>query len=472
MRIRRLQPLLACSGLFAATWAVSPGALAQTAEAPRSTAEVRGPQVVTARRMLTLDQCLALAESNYPRIHEARARLTAKESQLREAHTAPFSEFNLTAGAGLAPIIRGTSIYSPNSDAALTPNMALAWQVGIEGIVPLWTFGKISSIWEAAEANIQVGKHDLKKEKNAIRLEVRRAFFGVLLARDSLLLLRDARGQLQGHLTTLQQEVEGGGGDDIGLLKIQMNEAELDARASEAEKGETIALAGLRFFTGSNGEIDVPDEPLKRVGHDLQPLARYLEAARLFRPEINMVRAGVIARRAQLRLEEAKYFPDVGVVLAARVVRAAEITDQRNPFAFDPANYSSYGLGLAMRWKLDFFPQTARIAKAQADLEEMRATERYALGGVAVEVEKAFAEAQDAKRRLDAWSRATQFAKQWLIKVQQGMDLGLFEGEDIVEPAKEYALKKFSEMSATYDYNVAVSQLAVATGWEGILDRP
>jgi len=350
--------------------------------------------------------------------------------------------------------------------------MALAWQVGIEGIVPLWTFGKISSIWEAAEANIQVGKHDLKKEKNAIRLEVRRAFFGVLLARDSLLLLRDARGQLQGHLTTLQQEVEGGGGDDIGLLKIQMNEAELDARASEAEKGETIALAGLRFFTGSNGEIDVPDEPLKRVGHDLQPLARYLEAARLFRPEINMVRAGVIARRAQLRLEEAKYFPDVGVVLAARVVRAAEITDQRNPFAFDPANYSSYGLGLAMRWKLDFFPQTARIAKAQADLEEMRATERYALGGVAVEVEKAFAEAQDAKRRLDAWSRATQFAKQWLIKVQQGMDLGLFEGEDIVEPAKEYALKKFSEMSATYDYNGAVSQLAVAPGWEGTLARP
>jgi outer membrane protein TolC len=276
---------------------------------------------------------------------------------------------------------------------------------------------------------------------------------------------------LSSHLDKLKAEVEKGGGDDIGLLKVQMSDAELDARGSEARKGEAIALAGLKFFTGAAHEVDVPDEPLKRVDHELGPVARYLEAARLYRPEVNMVRAGVNARRAQLAIEEAKYFPDIGVAMQGKVVRAAEFTDQRNPFAYDPANYAYYTVALAMRWKLDFLPQTARIAKAEADLEEMRATERFALGGVAAEVEKAYAEAEDAKRRLEAWSRATQFAKQWLIKVQQGMDLGLFEGSDVVEPAKEYALKKFSEMNAVYDYNVAVAQLAVATGWEAVLDH-
>ncbi|HSC87623.1 MAG TPA: TolC family protein [Polyangiaceae bacterium] len=443
---------------------------APSAAQPTATGPVR-PPTSRGRRVLDLEQCLALAEANYPKVQEARARLVAKESQLREAHMAPFGEFTLSAGAGVVPIWRGTMLYSPNSDAALTPNLALAWQAGIEGVVPLWTFGKISNLWSAAESNVQVGKHDVRKERNAIRLEVRKAYFGLLLARDSILLLNDARGQLNQHREKLQADVDAGEGDDIGLLKVQMNSAELDARASEAQKMEGIALAGLRFFTGSQQEIDVPDEPLRRVPHELGPVARYLEAARLYRPEVNMVRAGVSARRAQLAVEEAKFFPDIGIGMAAKVVRAAEITDQRNPFAFDPANYAYYTAGLAMRWKLDFLPQSARISRAEAELEEMRATERYALGGVAVEVEKAFAEAEDARRRLEAWTRATHYAKQWLIKVQQGMELGLFEGSDIVEPAKEYAMKKFSEMAATYDYNVAVSQLAVATGWEMILDR-
>ena len=119
-------------------------------------------------------------------------------------------------------------------------------------------------------------------------------------------------------------------------------------------------------------------------------------------------------------------------------------------------------------WDLDFVPQVARVAKAQAELEEMRATERYALGGVAVEVETAFAEAEDAERRLDAYSRPAGYAKQWLIKVQQGIDVGTMDDEDIVDPAKEWALRRFSQMSATFDYNIAVAKLGLATGWDSV----
>lgn len=451
-----------------------PAASSEPAAAPPASASAEPsnglPQSAGRKpRVLSLHRCLELAEANYPKIHEARARLHAKESQLREAHTAPFSELTLVAGAGLVPIWRGSSIYSPNSDAALTPNLGLAYQVGIEGVVPLWTFGKITSLWEAAEANIDVGRHELKKEKNAIRLDVYRAFFGLQLAKDSRLLLDEARKELKKHLDRLDAETPDGDGDDVEVLKARMQEAELDARASEAVEAEAIARSGLRFLTGSTEDVDVPDVPLGRVSHELVPLGRYLEAARLFRPEINMVRAGVIARRAQVELERAKYFPDFGVAFTAKAVRSIDSTDQRNPFAYDPTNQSIYGIGLALRWKLDFLPQAARVAKAEADLEEMRATERFALGGVAVEVEKAFAEAEDAKRRLAAWSRATRYAKQWLIQVQQGIDLGLYEDEDLVEPAKEYALKKFSEMSAIYDYNVAIAALAVATGWDTLV---
>jgi outer membrane protein TolC len=248
-----------------------------------------------------------------------------------------------------------------------------------------------------------------------------------------------------------------------------MYRAELDARESEARRQERIALAGLRFFTGAREPIALPDVPLKRVRHTLGPVARYLEAARLFRPEINMARAGIVARQAQVRLEHSRYFPDVGIALSGRYGRAPEVTNQINPYVNDGANRFFYGAALAMKWKLDFLPQSARVAQAEAQLEEVRATERYALGGVATEVESAFAEASDAAVRLDAYTRALSYAKQWMIKVQQGIDVGTEDEEEIVSPAKEYALKRFSQMSAIFDYNVAMAKLAQATGWESVL---
>ena len=153
----------------------------------------------------------------------------------------------------------------------------------------------------------------------------------------------------------------------------------------------------------------------------------------------------------------------------AKVIRSAEVTDQRNPFTRDPANRSFYGMGIVFRWKLDLLPQAAKLSQARASLDEVRATERYALGGIAAEVEKAYAEAAAAKQRLDAWTDATSYAKRWMIKVQQGMDLGLMDADEIIEPSKTYALHRASQMEALYDYNIALAELARATGWEAML---
>src|SRR5262245_32059584 len=338
-------------------------ALAQAA-ATATPAPKPPPRIAPTTRhapVYSLKRCIDLAERNYPKIHEARAKLGQKEAQVFQAYTAPYSEFTLTGGIGPAPTVRGTSVYSPNTDASLTSNMALAWQVGIEGVIPLWTFGKITNLWDAAEAQVKVGEHEVKKEKNDVKLQVRRAYYGVQLARDSLALLKEATDRIDKYVDRLADKVANGDGDDIELLKLRMYRAELEARESEAQRQERIALSGLRFLTGIRGNFDIPDVPLKRVAHTLAPLPRYLEAARLFRPEVNMARAGVIARQAQVRLENSRYFPDIGIALRATYARAPEVTNQVNPYVNDTANRFFYGAALALKWKLDFLPQSARV---------------------------------------------------------------------------------------------------------------
>jgi outer membrane protein TolC len=419
----------------------------------------------------TLERCIQLTLRNYPRIHEARARLDYRRQQQVQSWSQPYSEFNVTGGVGLAPEVRGTVLYSPDTDAALTSHMGIGWNIGLEGIVPLYTFGKITNLWDASAAQVRVAEQDVEKEKNNIKQDVRRAYYGVQLARDALALMGEAESRIDKYLGSLEKKVKTGDGDEVALYKLKISRADLTARHSEARQKEAIALASLKFLTGVRGDLPLPELPLTPVRRALGPLATYLSAARLHRPEINMARAGLTARAAQVRMEQARYYPDIGLGLQARWAKAPGITDQQNPFVRDGINVVAYGAALVLKYKFDFLPTAARVAQAQAQLEELRATERYALGGVAVEVETAYREAEDAQRRLDAYNEAAQYAKKWLILVQQGIDVGTNDEEDIVDPAKEWALKRFAVMSATFDYNVAVGKLAQATGWEAIASR-
>jgi outer membrane protein TolC len=420
------------------------------------------------RRILKLRRCLELADANFPKIAEARSRRDSKAAQEQQAIYAPFSEFTTTAGLALAPTVRGLSVFSPNTDVTLSSSMALAWQARVEGVLPLYTFGKLSHGWSAAAAQTKVGDYEIKKEINETRLLVRKAFYAIQLARDALALIHDAAALIDEHIAKMAKE-QPGEVDDIELLRLREQRADLDARAADARKQEASAMAGLRFLTGQAEPFDIPNEPLRPVTYSLGPLSQYLSAARLFRPEINMAAAGVTARRELLRLERARYFPDLGLAMGASWSYAPEITDQTNPFVRDGANFLYYQLGIVLRYKLDFLPQTARVDQAAAQLREMEATERFALGGVGQQVEEAYAEVKNMRDKLDATSRAARYAQQWLIRVQQGIEVGTLDEEDLVLPAKEYALQKFAQMSATFDFNVAYAKLALSTGWDQAL---
>src|SRR3954469_12895189 len=93
------------------------------AEPPATSPSPSAP--VTTTRTFGLALCLHLAEENHPNIWAAQARLRGMRAQLDEAHSAPFTQFTLTAGLGLAPTLRGNDLYSPDTDIFLRSSFGL-----------------------------------------------------------------------------------------------------------------------------------------------------------------------------------------------------------------------------------------------------------------------------------------------------------------------------------------------------------
>ncbi len=419
------------------------------------------------RRTYSLDEALALAEKHHPQVIAARAKLTGASALEREALSAPFSLYKLTGGVGVGPELRGTGSYTPDNDIVPERGAALAWRIDLSGVIPLWTFGKIGSLQDAAAANVDVHVHGVEKERDTVRLEVRRAYYGLLLARDGLLLLGDVEKQLNKAEESLKAKIETSDADPLDLFKLQTFSAELGVRKAEAEKFVTVALAGLRFYTGV-ADFDVPDSALTGPEKPIESVETYLAAAVQNRPELAQVRAGLVAREALVRGEEAGFYPDIGVGFSVGLGVAPAIDDQTSPFVTDPANYFRYGAGLLFQWNLDFVPQLARLDQAKANLEEMSAIAALAEGGVAAEVRVAHAEAVDWEKRLVAYKASVKSAKKWLIYVQQGIDVGTVEDKELLEPAKAFALGRFNVMNATMELDLAMAKLGRACGTDSI----
>ncbi len=180
-----------------------------------------------------------------------------------------------------------------------------------------------------------------------------------------------------------------------------------------------------------------------------------------------MSRAGIQVRRAQADTARANLFPDLGIgFVASYAIAPAADPQYTNVWANDPFNHFYAGAALGLRWGLDFLPKVARIRQAESQLEEARATERLALGGIGVEVENAYGTAVEADNREHSWELAEHKAKQWIVTVQNQIDLGTKQEKDLVEPLRAYIEARVSHVTALLDLNVSLSDLARASGWD------
>jgi outer membrane protein TolC len=420
----------------------------------------------------TLTECLALADRNFPNLWAARSRLAYTHAQLEEAKWTPWFQWSAQSSFGVAPSLQG-SVFYPQSSLAnrnitTLGNLQPFVGYGISGVVPLYTFGKIETAREAAEANVRVSEWDMEKWRQSMRMDIRRAYYGVQLARDAHDVFTDALERLDKAIQGIREKVAKADPNvtDVDRLRLEEFKQEVLSQSLAPAKGEAYAMAALRFMTGVQTSFDVPDEPLKRPDRPLVSIAQYLEAARVLRPDVNMARAGIVARRALVEYSRAKLFPDFGLGAGADFVSTPSAVPQNNLYASDGWNHFYYYFGFGLKWSLDLLPQAARIDQAESQLEETRALERLALGNAMLEVEKAYADAVEAKAREETWDKAEHIAKQWISTVQDHIDLGTWDERSLLEPLRAYAGARGQHLYALMDYNVSLSSLALASGWD------
>ncbi len=422
-----------------------------------------GPAADDEEEVPTMDlaQFTHHAERTYPGLRAAEARIRAAHAQLDEAWVSPFFQGAVTAGFTLAPEARGSPIFSPDAQVPLSNPWQPVVGISIEGLIPLWTFGKLGGVRDAARAGIRAAESDRLRVRNQLLYDVRRAYFALQLSLDLQQMLSEGLPQIRGALQHVEERLAEQDPDvtETDRYRLSAALAEVEGREAQARHLEMSSRAALRILTGVR-HFEVPECPLALVDVELEPLDTYLAHALSDRPEVRMLEAATRAREASLDIARAGFLPDIGLTYRFAISYAPGITDQTNPFVIDPANYMNIGAGLAMRWSLDLWGNAYRVDRESALLDDVRGRSDEARAGLELEVNDAYETVVEALRRAEAFDRGRRETRAWFISAAQGVEVGAAELSDMVDAVRAYFLARYSHLQAIADADTALANLA------------
>lgn len=424
---------------------------------------------------VNLQQAVEMALKADPRIQEREHLVGQARALLEEAQGNYGVRLDANIFVGLAPKVEGgfyqggaTSGTVPRSDRyelnGLSDWTALQFAI----IKPLYTFGKIERYSDAAKGNVDVKRQDVRLQRGNTALDVSRAYYGYLTARDTRRVLEDVQAKVGNAIALVEKWLKADNGRVVqtDLYELQVKRSALNKYIAQAKAVETISLNGLKTLTGVElgGNLDVADESLKPTPLPMLTLEDSQGKAASSRPEMAQLEAGLGARRALVDAKKAEMYPNVYAGVLGSFAFSSRRDSLDNPYVSDPFNTAGVTPVVGLRWDVAFDVVPARVAQAQAELDALLAKNRLALIGIPFEVAEAYAQVQATYIAQNELAEGATAARRWMVAAYADFAAGLGKTERVNDALKSYAATQAEYLQTVNDYNMFVVQLAKVTG--------
>ncbi len=433
---------------------------------------------LAAEDKLTLEKAIEMALNHDPRIEEKQAFVRQAQGLLQEAEGSGGLRYSVDSYLALANGVDG-GFYEGGADTCsgdckprddlydFDDGLSVWGGLTFSIIKPLATFGRLESYQEAAQNNILVKQQDVYLQRNEVGLQVVKAYYGYLTARDSRLLLEDTRRRLEAALDLVKGwlDEDTGQASQSDRFALEAGLGLVDNFLAEATRLEKIAMAGLKFLTGHEADvIELAERRIRPVALPEESLDEWIALALENRPEFKQVEAGLAARRALVEAERAGKKPIVFAGVAGSLAYAPGRDTLDNPYINDPFNHVAASPLLGMRWQWEQDAQPGRVAQAQAELDALVHRASFAREGIPFQVQEQYYTMQAKHQAIASMRASSKSARRWMIAAYTDFEAGLEEADDVITALQAYVLAYAEYLRAVNDFNNDVSELKSVSG--------
>jgi len=422
--------------------------------------------------VLTLEAAVERALNHDARISEREKLVGVARGMLQEALGSKGLIYDVNAFTGLTTQLDGGFFkqdnVTPRSDRYQWNGLSTWSSVQFSIIKPLYTFGKIENYADAARANIDIKNQDVRLQRADTVIDVSRAYYGYLTARDTRYLFYDVVKRLDKAISLVRKWLDSGSGDvrQSDLYALQAGSSLIGNYLSQAQGVEAIALAGLRMLVGidANEDIELADDHIRPLPMPEQSLEELQQMALMQRAEVNQLHSGLKARRALLVAKTAEKKPNIYAGVAGMASYSPGRDRLDNPYIYDPFNdYGATPL-IGIQWHWASGAQQGQVAQAQAELDALVEKSSFAQQGIPFQVAEQYHYARSYTEAVKKLRDASRSARRWMVSSYADFEAGIETAEDALTAFQGYVLTYSDYLSTVNDHNMHIVQLRHVTG--------
>ncbi len=416
--------------------------------------------------LLTMDKAISLAlQQNRDVLIADQDRATAR-AQVREAWSGALPQLTIS-GQYLRNIKKQVLFIGPNT--AFNPTSSTitfeigsdnAYTLGAQLSQPLFN-RKIGVALNIAHTFMEYTQQAFKATELDVTLKVKKAFYGVLLARQLVEANRQGLDVVQANLENVRSLYRHGTAAEFDLLRAEVQMANTEPLFISAENNLVLAKNNLKNLLaisldkeieiqGDFKYAEIPADTLNQAGQqalEVNPLIRQLNL------QESILEKNII-------IEQSNYFPSLNLI------GSYQWLTQDNTFQFH--NYfwaKTFYVGMQLTYPLfDGFRTTARVQQASVNHEKIQYARLKAEESLRIQIQAMELKMIEAKKRIQGQEKNIEQAKKAVHIAQTRYQNGVGTQLELLDTQVAMTRAQTNYAQAIYDYQISKAEWEYAVG--------
>jgi len=416
---------------------------------------------------LTLEDSIKLALEQNPFYLAEKAKEDQASYMVREAVSSFFPALNAQGMHILDKKVM--TIDMPSFVPGMPPqkiklDFTRNYQFSLSFSLPLSAGGRLVSGYKQANYNLMSTKEAIRQSMQETVFNVKKAFYGYLLAKKFVEVSEEAVGLAEKHWKNVKSLYDVGMASKFDLLRSEVQVANLKPQLIRAKNGLSTAELGLKTLLGLDlkqpievkGELSYKEFEANVDADVAQALTN--------RPEMNQIKFQQQMAAEMLKMARGAYLPTLAI--------GGAYNYWGNRFKFTKDSWESYySVNLVLDIPLfNGFVNSAKVGESKAMLRQLDYSRKGLSEMVKFEVQEAILSLQQAKESLLSQEKNVEQAQEAVRIADLNYGEGLATNLDVSFAQMALTQAKTNYSQALYDYALALAQLEKAIGAGGDKD--
>jgi outer membrane protein TolC len=408
---------------------------------------------------MTLEDCVTRTLDVNPRVLEKTEGVTRAEGGIEEARSGFLPRLGISGLYNFAE--KTQTVQFPGSGGEMQEfelDFTLDYAFSASITQPLYTGGVVSSSYKISKHARDIAEADLETTRSNLALAVLVQFYGVLAAREAIVVAEEAIQNAEEHYAMTQARYNAGEVSEYDVMRAEVAVVNLRPVLIQATNLLEVSELALKNYMMIEPEAEINFVGvLEEMDYEVDP-REAVDVAFENRPEMRMVMKQTEIAKESISLAKSGWRPTFAIQ-GTYDIRSNELTFGRDAWQDSYAGY------LVLSWTVfDGLRTKAQVSQARTAERQAEIAVEDFKRAIELEVRAALLDAEAARQTLRSQEKNVDTAERGLEIVNERYATGLATSLEVIDARLAFITAQENRISALFDFNVATARLMRAVG--------